>query len=90
MSWETFTASVSCVPLATFTTWRWLLAAPTDTVLARSATAPAPSATLVAAFAVALGPMATARVAAAAVVARSPMATEVSPPLFALPPRAWE
>ncbi len=53
-----FTASVACVPAATLVSWRlialWVTpaasshscAAPTDTVLARSASEPAPNATL--------------------------------------------
>ncbi|MNI72606.1 hypothetical protein D3C73_1285590 [compost metagenome] len=60
-SWPLFTASVAWVPAATLVTWRlmalWLTpaasthscAAPTDTALARSASEPAPSATLLSA-----------------------------------------
>jgi hypothetical protein len=55
-----FTASLISVPLATLVTCRLLTALPTDTVLARSATEPPPSATLPAAEALALTPTAVA------------------------------
>jgi hypothetical protein len=47
----TFTASVSSVPAATLAIWRSSPAAPTETVFSRSASEPAPSATLLPALA---------------------------------------
>ena len=69
LSWLTFTVSVSAVPAATLTTWRWppAMVVPTDTVLARSARLPLPMATALSApiatcapLPIAVAPLATA------------------------------
>ena len=72
--WPTVAASVAAVPSATLTICRSPPTVPTETVFARSASEPEPSATLSAAVALASAPIATAPVAPIAVLALLPKA----------------